>query len=90
MGCKIVPDLSAPVLILGKGTGAIVTTILSHEASMDDKKEPVMIGVARLIPDPDETESLLVFGMIECGVMIIERTQTAKVDTTDTPHATYR
>lgn len=40
---KIVPEHSAPVTILGRGPEANMTTILSHEAHMDEQHEHATI-----------------------------------------------
>lgn len=77
---KIVPAHLAPRAILGRGTEAHVTTILSlHEAPIDERNKHAMIGVAELITIPAGTESSVDFVMYECGIIKRERTQTAEL-----------
>lgn len=78
LGCKIVPEHLVACTILGKGTEANLTMLLSREAPLCEQKDPATIRMAKYITVPAEMESLVVVVTLKCGLMTIERMQTAK------------
>lgn len=58
---KIVPEHSAPATILGRGTEANVTTLLSHQVPLDEQSDHATTRVAKGITVPAKSESPVVF-----------------------------
>lgn len=75
---KIVLENMSPCAILERVTEANMTTLLSHEATVDDQIEHTAILDLKLITILDETESPVVVIKSKCGLMTIGRIQEAE------------
>lgn len=72
------PEHSALGSILRKGIEADVTTLVSHEAPIDEQNEHAMIRVVKCLTISAESEPPVVVIPSQCGLMAIERIGTAK------------
>lgn len=88
MECKRVPEHSAPVSTVGRGTEANMVENLLREVFVCENNEHATILVAKCTNIPAELESLVVFVTSKCGYSQRKNTD-GKAYTTDALHLRY-